>query len=264
MSGGTIASNIALGNGGGIYLNTTGSLSLSGGSVTGNHAQNGGGMYAAAQMTLSGGTISNNQASVNGGGVYATKAVTMSLTVITGNTATLNGGGVLYNSALTTWTMNSGSISENIAHGDGGGFYGMGARMKFVMNGGTISYNLAGYEDDDEDTDLHRGGGIYMDSGIGVCSMNSGTIVGNIAIHGGGIYTKRNMNLTGGSVTENYAYDENGYATANENPPGGKGGGLYIDTTSTVNNYNSVCPITGNDADVLAYANVFCNGQYNT
>lgn len=248
MSGGTIACNNASGNGGGIYLNTTGSMSLSGGSVTGNHAQNGGGMYAAAQMTLSGGTISNNQASVNGGGVYATKAVTMSLTAITGNTAALNGGGVLYNSALTTWTMNSGSISENIAHGDGGGFYGMGARMKFVMNGGTISYNLAGYESADPEliTDAvpHCGGGVYLGTGIGVCSITGGSIYGNIATNGGGVYTQRNMSLTGGSITYNYAM------AMNSLQPAGSGGGLYIEAPAIVENIGELCLIENNYADI--------------
>ena len=75
VSNGTIWSNTARGSGGGVYNVAT--LSVTGGKIgTGdciNTAVNGGGNYNAAAgiLSISGGQIEDNTASINGGGIYA-------------------------------------------------------------------------------------------------------------------------------------------------------------------------------------------------
>jgi len=74
ISAGTISGNVvtsASGFGGGIYLKAA-NLTMSGGSITNNRANNGGGIYVdtSGLINMSGGTISNNVAAANGGGIF--------------------------------------------------------------------------------------------------------------------------------------------------------------------------------------------------
>ncbi|MCL2392699.1 MAG: InlB B-repeat-containing protein [Oscillospiraceae bacterium] len=74
ISGGTIASNVATSSsslGGGINLQAA-SLTVTGGSIINNRANNGGGIYVdnSGSINMSAGTISNNVAASNGGGIY--------------------------------------------------------------------------------------------------------------------------------------------------------------------------------------------------
>lgn len=73
---GVITGGNNTGDGGAFYL-TGGTLTLQGGNITGNHANNGGGIYADnddsysyTSLKIQGGIITNNTASENGGGVY--------------------------------------------------------------------------------------------------------------------------------------------------------------------------------------------------
>ena len=74
ISGGTISGNVvtsASGFGGGIYLKAA-NLTMSGGELSNNRANNGGGIYVdnSGFITMTGGTISNNVATANGGGIF--------------------------------------------------------------------------------------------------------------------------------------------------------------------------------------------------
>lgn len=115
LSDGTISKNEAsrssttsTGNpmGGGIFVYTSGSLDMDGGSIEQNKAQNGfaGGIYSFGSTRLTGGSITANTAS-KGGGIYAdkersdtTSSLTWGLTVINSNTAStpLTGGNNYY------------------------------------------------------------------------------------------------------------------------------------------------------------------------
>ena len=73
---GVITGGNNTGDGGAFYI-TGGTLTLQGGNITGNHANNGGGIYADnddsysyTTLKIEGGIITNNTASENGGGVY--------------------------------------------------------------------------------------------------------------------------------------------------------------------------------------------------
>lgn len=120
-------------NGGsGVYLNTNTALTMYGGSITKNNANQygcGGGVYVGSGVTFTmyGGAITDNTASTSGGGVYAasTANFTMYGGNITGNYANNNGGGVYASGTMTiggnvnisgNWKGEESSISNNNAN----------------------------------------------------------------------------------------------------------------------------------------------------
>ena len=158
MTGGTIQNNTAT-HGGGIILNgNRASLVMSGNSkIIGNQAKqktsgswgDGGGIYLSnsTTLTLNGGTIGNNTADRCGGGVESHGNVTVNGGKITNNTGGAGGG--IYNE-IDTVTMTGGEISGNTSKdGCGGGIANNGT---LVMSGGSITGNTAARE----------GGGVYQ------------------------------------------------------------------------------------------------------
>ncbi len=117
MTGGTISENTAITNGGGVYVVSSGTFNMSGGVITGNKASAsssyGGGVYSTGSLIVSGGTISKNEAS-SGGGVYSVGS-TFNMTggTITGNNASGTYGGGVYNGK--TLNMTGGKIYSNTA-----------------------------------------------------------------------------------------------------------------------------------------------------
>lgn len=73
MTGGTITGNTAQSAGGGIYLASNGALRISNTKITGNSAPNGGGIYLASNgaLPMSNTRITGNGAPSDGGGLYA-------------------------------------------------------------------------------------------------------------------------------------------------------------------------------------------------
>ena len=104
VSGGTISDNTGSGNGGAIFIHAKGLLTVTGGTITGNQGNHGGAIYlhynatnGTGTLNMSGGTISDNTAKGNGGGVgMANAANTMTMTggTISGNTAGGTGDGI--------------------------------------------------------------------------------------------------------------------------------------------------------------------------
>jgi TolB-like protein len=174
MENGTISGNTAQ-TGSGVYINN-GMFTMSGGSVTGNVAQHGGGVAVfGGRFTMEGGTISGNTAGNTGGGVYAGEGSTFTVSggTINGNTA-VAGGGVY--ATKGTFTMSGGTISGNTVNRGGGGVYA-GEGSTFTMSGGTINRNTATW-----------GGGVYAGAS-GRFTMSRGMIDGNTANDlGGGVY----------------------------------------------------------------------------
>ena len=126
MTNGTVTGNkTEAGNGGGIYVTSTGDSEISGGSLTSNTAAYGGAVYVAgessdsyADVKLSGGEITANTASTRGGGVYvqAYGQVNMTGGEISTNNATTGGGGVYItagDSGNGVVTMTGGTITGN-------------------------------------------------------------------------------------------------------------------------------------------------------
>ena len=105
IEGGTISDNVSKGVGGAITVSySASSFTMEDGTVTGNKAGTGGGIYVYNSNSLiSGGRIEGNSASGLGGGVYVEgntdtypKAVEFKNTVVTGNSASSSGGGMYF------------------------------------------------------------------------------------------------------------------------------------------------------------------------
>ena len=223
------------GSGSGVRVEGGGTFNMYGGTITGNKAETGGGVYVVGgTFTMSGGTISGNTAdSTDGGvGVYSGAKFIMNGGEITGNTARYYSGGVgVYTSAK--FIMSGGTIGGNTANDKSNGGNGGGVRVgnygEFTMSGGSIADNTA----------TESGGGVYMDGGT--FTMSGGAISGNKATKdGGGVYVNRGckFDMNGGTISGNEATNTE---TANTT----YGGGVYVSggtftmngkTTSVSNN----------------------------
>ena len=98
-------------------------------------------------------------------------------------------------------TMSGGEISGNKAK-NGGGVYIHASWRSFKMTGGTIKGNLA----------TEHGGGVYVDGSYnggypirGQFWLEGGTIEGNTADKGGGVYSQGEFTMSGGTITKNTA-----------------------------------------------------------
>ena len=172
MYGGSISGNKAAEKGGGVYMDR-GTFHMLGGSVSGNKAKYGGGVYVySGVFTLSGGTVSGNSSDEDGAGVYTTGTFNMTGGSVSGNFttdtavtgyATKRGGGVY---AADVFNMSGGTISGNKAAEYGGGVYVI-LSATCTITGGTISGNTSGNS---------KGGG--------VCAENKLTVSGTPCITG--------------------------------------------------------------------------------
>ena len=108
-------------DGGGIYLNR-GTLSVSGGYISGNEASGGGaGIWSNGTVTVSGLTVSKNVNAVNGGGLTNHGSMTVTDCRITENTVSNNGGGIYLGENGTILKLNGKTtISGNSAKAGGG------------------------------------------------------------------------------------------------------------------------------------------------
>ena len=114
-----VVSGNSANEGGGIYLSSGFSLTMKGSkskiseNVTTGTSSDGGGVYSNGTFTMEDGEISGNNATRYGGGVYVGNGTfIMNGGKITGNTATEKGGGV-YEKSSDTFTKNGGEISGN-------------------------------------------------------------------------------------------------------------------------------------------------------
>ncbi len=166
-SGGTITGGNTTSFGGGIYVNSSGTLKMEGGTISGNFSGNsGGGVYNSGTFTMDGGTITGNTNTFTDGISY--------------------GGGV-YSSG--TFTMNGGAITNNKAPYGGGIGIREGTNQ---INGGTITGNT---------TTKHIGNGasagIYIDSDYVLNVQGNVTITGNTDVEDNPSNVRGKITLTG-------------------------------------------------------------------
>ena len=191
-------------NGGAIYVDENATLSMTGGTITGNKAFNGGGIYMgkAAVVEITGGEISNNKSLRDGGG----------------------GGGAIY------------------AYGEGGSLNIEGCKLKnntAVYQGGAIFTDgptYVGVGTEISGNSASHGGGIcannYLKITGGVISNNTatektGTTAGK-PIYGGGVLVNgATLDLEGGVISYNKVEESETLPT--------KGGGIYCDVKGTIN-----------------------------
>lgn len=202
MTDGTISGNTASGYNaaGGVLVNGTSSLAMSGGTIADNTAKRGGGVCVRENgtFTMSGGTISGNSTAVDsatiqqpnagGGGVFVedNAAFGMANGTITGNKTNGMGGGVATAVLSESDTvgggrfhMTGGTISDNTASG-GGGVYSWSGRDRVVLEGGNIVNNTA----------RRQGGGVYVSHAPWSITIKNALITANkAAIQGGGIWS---------------------------------------------------------------------------
>ena len=212
MYGGSITGNKAQdakGRGGGVYVYSgSGTFNMYGGSITGNRATgDGGGVYKSgsnSSFNMYGGSITGNTANSYGGGVYVDGGgFTMSGGTIGGtktgetNTATYGGGGVY---AKANFEMTGGSITGNETN-RGGGVYVTG-KGSFTMSASADGQNIPSITGNNA---TENGGGVYV-VGSSTFKMTDGSITGNNAAYGGGVYTVNEFKMSGGSITGNNAY----------------------------------------------------------
>lgn len=241
VSGGTLSSNSATEFGGAIYTTGAGaSCTVSNGTLQSNSSKYGGAIAVInGNITVNGGTISQNTASEYGGGIGVANGVaSVEGGAVNTNTAGMYGGGIFAAGESAGITVSgNGSVSSNTAKNGGGIYATAGADVN--VTGGIISYNSAtgtpsattAYNDG---AASGVGGGIYVGNGT---SSNSSSITisgssvglyGNTAAfaaadaYASGTYTVvslpvvTNMNLTGysGSAAgwfEDYANGDTGY-----------------------------------------------------
>ena len=199
MSGGTI-SGCTANEGGGLYAKNQSTITIEGGTISGCEAGVGGGLYVdGSAVTISGGTISGCEAAINeGGGLYATNQSTITISggTISGCKAPSsdkgNGSGLYANKS--TINISGGTISGCEGRW-GGGLYAENSST-IEISGGTISGCKVG-----------AGGGLFVDSSTirisgGIISECTTSDTGN----GGGLYAKNStIKITGGRIENNKA-----------------------------------------------------------
>ncbi len=197
MSSGTISGNTASGEGGGIYATNGASATITNGSITKNQAVCGGGIENYGNMNVGNVTISENTATRGAGGFFSDNGSTSVLdgTIVTNNTADVYGGGVASYGSLKLYNVD---ISGNMVTGDsdtnGGGLF-ISNRSTTEFHSGRISNNTVKGK---------YGGGVRIWNEA-TLKMFGGSIDGNSAPYGGGIYSDGIVTLTGGTIADNEA-----------------------------------------------------------
>jgi hypothetical protein len=211
--------NTTIGKGGGVFVESGGSLTMNpGSSIEYNEGGDGGGVAVQGRFTMNGGTIQYNNAkpgnpNPDGGGVLvdAGGEFTMNHGEIAYNYAENTGGGVSVfreNTIIlpiSTFTMNGGSIHHNRCAGErggGGGGVHVG-RASFIMNNGAIHDNEA----------IKEGGGVCVWQATSTFNMDGGSITSNHTTTGayGGVYEAAGgaTSGTGTVITGNVPSDKN-------------------------------------------------------
>ena len=172
----TVSGNAAGYDGGGIRNYAT--LTLTNSTVSGNAAGYGGGIRNYGTLTLANSTAAGNAAGYDGGGIASDGTLALTNSTVSENTAGHDGGGI---SSRGTLTLTNGTVSGNTATGSGG----ISSSGMLALTNSTVSENTA-----DRD-----GGGI---GNGGTLTLTNSTVFGNTAelLDGGGILNEGTLTLT--------------------------------------------------------------------
>ena len=186
INGGSLLNNYGGNHGGAIYADSSNCIiNMTSGTISGNQARQSTGAICAdygAQVTISGGEISNNYTSGRAGAIYINGTLVVSDNAhIHDNRADANGGAIV--NTAGTMSIRGGIIENNSAGGNGGGIASLGGILN--LQGGKIQNNKG-----------TLGSGIYIEPAV--------TIAGELALDGvsDDIYTSRvyTMTLDGNGV----------------------------------------------------------------
>jgi hypothetical protein len=269
----TIQNNYAKYGGGGVDTYThNGSVSVTGGTITGNTAyyKGGGGLYAqgnGANVTLSGVTVSNNTSHNGGGGARLKPSggtVLVENSTIDGNRCTNDWGGGLYlRSGVGSASVTGSQITNNYASTAGGGIEVYETADFTITDSNVTGNTTAGeggglYVDSAPITMLHTtvsgntssrfGGGMVISDGYyagnTASTIGYSTFSGNTSLYsdGGGIQ------INGGTTIFSIALTD--ITIANNTAPLGSGGGLFANTIASVGITLASSTVAGNSANL--------------
>jgi predicted outer membrane repeat protein len=163
-------------------------------------AADGGGVFAAGNVTLTGCTFIGNAANNTGGGLYAGGDAYMAGCTFIGNTAKTSGGGIFIGGRATA----SDSIfTENEADFTGGGLHANGS---VAVNSCTFAGNKTYMSS--KGMYAYGGGGMFTDSRAAIddCLFKDNVSGGD----GGGVYTNKSATLNSCSFVNNTAAVDGG------------------------------------------------------
>ena len=279
----TVTDNTAVGVGGGIHDQGGSSITLQDSTVSNNTAGNnvnggGGAIFSSGTLSLTNSTVTGNEGVGLGGGIHfgsyaGSPTLTMTDSTVSNNTVAnaggfTNGGGIYLFGSTMTATLTNSTVSNNTAEnngsqsnsaGQGGGIYVDSGAVTLANS--TVSGNTAKNGSQlDADGD---GGGVYTLSGVALTLANT-TITSNTAGDpgtggaGGGVFgttgsttTLRNTIVAGNSadIAANFAATptSQGYNLLGENP-----GGLAA--TDIVNSNPLLGPLANNGGSTQTHA----------
>ena len=179
ISGGENDSLTAQGGSGANGISSSGSLTISGGTVTANGDDGGSGIYSRGGVTISGGstvTANGDYGTISGGdGICSSGGVTISggstVTANGGNGGSIGGGSGIYSNGSVT--ISGGTVTANGGYGNGG-YGGDGIRSDgggVTISGGTVTAN--------------GGNSTNSSGGYGIRSLDVAISSGTVTANGG-------------------------------------------------------------------------------
>ena len=190
------------GNGGGLHAGGNTTVTVNGGLYAQNTAVEGGGLWTADVLTVSGGTVidrnvatSDNDAAFEGGGGLFNQGGTMTVdgATISNNTATGDGGpggagsgGGAFNNGMGTLVVSNSTFSKNSAARAGGGL---------EVNGGSVTLTSVDFRENATGSAPGNGGALHVSAGT--VTATGGTVQSNTAAtEGGGFWNNAGFTMT--------------------------------------------------------------------
>jgi large repetitive protein len=170
--------NLAYTGDGGVYLATTGAVSITNSTFTNNLATNGGGLMATgfSSITVSGSTFDANVADTAAAMLVAgATPVALTNTVMTNNTAAAMGGAYVIGDTVT---VTGGEASDNLGLGSFGGYF-ITSNNAATIDGAAARRNNGGSA---------PGGGMYVVVGTGSLTISNVEVSENTSGSGAGLY----------------------------------------------------------------------------
>ena len=245
---------------GGVRLLGTASATIrESASISNNSSYSDAGVFLSeGQLLMSGGTISNNSAQVGGGGLTmkGSARATISGNALVAQNSGATGGGVYVDSQMkmvdeTVLTMNGGTIRDNTAE-EGGGVY---------LRGGTAVVNGTGASEGAKiinNTASKNGGGLFAQGYFWQTSTSQGSSHARIDINNGLVQGNEASNKNGGGIYHDGEYATlkvtNGSRITDNDAPLGHGGGIYTTAQEPIKEPIEEPikePITVNDATIF-------------
>ncbi|MBI5879654.1 MAG: hypothetical protein HZB53_18545 [Chloroflexi bacterium] len=243
---GNSAYGSANGGGGGVNIVASGRVSISGSQLSANQtptqttAATGGAIRNLGLLTILDSTLSGNSAN-DGGGIYdeSTSTATLDRVILSGNSG-YDGGGGIYNNGNSILTLNNSTLSGNFG-GGGGGLFNYATAL---LNNSTLSGNSA-----------NAGGGMF-NLGMttltnttlsGNSAVNGGGLYNYFDARLVNVTLSNNSATAGGAL-----YMQSGYTTVLTNaivaysPSGGNCSGSIAASTFTFSSDNSCALPAGN------------------